>query len=274
MSDLHREERPDQELRDEHHAGVVPDHDQQQEVLRLAGVKKSYNVGLPTEVEVLHGLDLRLQRSDFTALVGTSGSGKSTLLNLIGLLDTPTHGDIHLLGEGTRAMDDLRRTAIRRSAIGFVFQFHHLIQAFTALENVLMPLMVASGKPTQAQRDIGLGLLRDVGLEGLGERKPDQLSGGQQQRVAVARALVNRPALLLADEPTGNLDSKSAEDVFALFRTFNCEFGCAVLLVTHDSRLSSQCDRTVTLVDGWITGDTVHPVAGGTPPHEAASPGR
>lgn len=250
------------------HSQARGSHDQHQEVLRLDGVKKSYNVGQPTEVEVLHGLDLRLQRSDFTALVGTSGSGKSTLLNLIGLLDTPTHGDIHLLGAATRAMDDMRRTALRGSAIGFVFQFHHLIQAFSAQENVLMPLMVVGGKPAPEQRELAQELLHDVGLAGHADRKPDQLSGGQQQRVAVARALVTRPALLLADEPTGNLDSKTAEDVFALFRKFNREFGCAVLLVTHDSRLSEQCDRTVALVDGRIIGDTAHPEIGAsaTPP--------
>ena len=130
------------------------------------------------------------------------------------------------------------------------------IQAFTALENVLMPLMVATGKPTREQLERGRELLAEVGLAGLEQRKPDQLSGGQQQRVAVARALVTRPALLLADEPTGNLDSKSAAEVFELFRRFNREFGCAVLLVTHDSRLSEQCDRTVTLVDGSIESDT------------------
>ncbi len=214
-------------------------------------------MGKPTEVEVLHGLDLRLQRRDFTALVGASGSGKSTLLNLIGLLDSPADGELFLLGEATRDMDDARRTALRGSAIGFVFQFHHLIQAFTALENVLMPLMVNTSKPKRDQLDRGRGLLAQVGLEGLEDRKPDQLSGGQQQRVAVARALVTRPALLLADEPTGNLDTKSAAEVFALFRTFNLEFGSAVLLITHDPRLSDQCDRTVTLVDGSIESDTV-----------------
>ena len=234
----------------------MPEQDAAQEVLRLAGLRKSYNVGKPTEVEVLHGLDLRLQRSDFVALVGASGSGKSTLLNLIGLLDQPTGGELFLLGEPTRHMDDARRTALRGSAIGFVFQFHHLIQAFTALDNVLMPLMVATGKPTREQSDRARALLAQVGLAGLEQRKPDQLSGGQQQRVAVARALITRPALLLADEPTGNLDSASAAEVFALFRTFNREFGCAVLLVTHDARLSAQCDRTVTLVDGRIERDS------------------
>ena len=237
-------------------------HDASQEVLRLQGLRKSYNLGKPTEVEVLHGLDLRLQRHDFAALVGASGSGKSTLLNVIGLLDKPTAGELYLLGEPTRNMDDSRRTALRGSAIGFVFQFHHLIQAFTALENVLMPLMVASGKPTREQIERGRELLAQVGLAGLEQRRPDQLSGGQQQRVAVARALVTRPALLLADEPTGNLDSKSAAEVFQLFRTFNREFGCAVLLVTHDARLSAQCDRTITLVDGKIESDQAQELQG------------
>ena len=233
----------------------MSEHDAGQEILRLQGLKKSYNVGKPTEVEVLHGLDLRLQRRDFAALVGASGSGKSTLLNLIGLLDKPTAGELFLLGEPTRSMADARRTVLRGSAIGFVFQFHHLIQAFTALENVLMPLMVATGKPTREQLARARGLFAQVGLEGLEQRKPDELSGGQQQRVAVARALVTRPALLLADEPTGNLDRKSASEVFQLFRNFNREFGCAVLLVTHDPRMSEQCDRRVTLVDGNIESD-------------------
>lgn len=233
----------------------MSEHDAIEEVLRLQGLRKSFNVGKPTEVEVLHGLDLRLQRCDFAALVGASGSGKSTLLNLIGLLDRPTAGELVLLGEPTRNMDDARRTALRGSAIGFVFQFHHLIQAFTALENVLMPLMVATGKPTREQVERARTLLAQVGLEGLDERKPDQLSGGQQQRVAVARALVTRPALLLADEPTGNLDTRSAAEVFQLFRKFNEEFGCAVLLVTHDSRMSEQCDRVIQLVDGNIESD-------------------
>lgn len=231
------------------------EHDVREEVLRLQGLRKSFNVGKPTEVEVLHGLDLRLQRSDFAALVGASGSGKSTLLNLIGLLDRPTAGELVLLGEPTRDMGDARRTALRGSAIGFVFQFHHLIQAFTVLENVLMPLMVATGKPTRTQLEHARDLLAQVGLEGMDQRKPDQLSGGQQQRVAVARALVTRPALLLADEPTGNLDTRSAAEVFQLFRKFNRESGCAVLLVTHDPRLSAQCDRTIELVDGRIESD-------------------
>ncbi len=225
------------------------------EVLRLQALRKSYNMGLPTQTEILHGLDLRLDRSDFAALVGPSGSGKSTLLNLVGLLDAPTSGELYLLGQPTRDMNDEQRTALRGGSIGFVFQFHHLIAAFTALENVLMPLMVAHGRPTAAVRAQGLALLDAVGLAQFADRKPAELSGGQQQRVAVARALVTQPALLLADEPTGNLDTRSAAGVFELFRRFNEQFGCAVLVVTHDPRLSAQCDRIITLVDGSITAD-------------------
>ena len=225
------------------------------EVLRLQGLRKSYNIGQPNEVEVLHGVDLRVDSADFAALVGPSGSGKSTLLNLIGLLDSPTAGQLHLLGEPTDQMDDEGRTALRGRHIGFVFQFHHLINAFTALENVLMPWMVANGRPDRGITDTARGLLAEVGLDKFTDRRPDQLSGGQQQRVAIARALVTRPALLLADEPTGNLDTKTAAEVFDLLRRFNQQFGCAVLVVTHDPRLSETCDRTVTLVDGCIVSD-------------------
>ncbi|MFN3702974.1 ABC transporter ATP-binding protein [Thermomonas sp.] len=226
------------------------------EVLRLEGLRKSYNIGQPNEVEVLHGIDLRVDSADFAALVGPSGSGKSTLLNQIGLLDSPTAGELYLLGQPTRTMDDEARTAARGRHIGFVFQFHHLIGAFTALENVLMPLMVAHGKPDRDALDRARALLADVGLEKLADRKPDQLSGGQQQRVAIARALVTRPALLLADEPTGNLDTRTAADVFTLLRRFNEQFGCAVLVVTHDPRLAETCDRTIQLVDGRIDSDS------------------
>jgi lipoprotein-releasing system ATP-binding protein len=188
-------------------------------------------------------------------LIGPSGSGKSTLLNLLGLLDAPTAGDLFLLGRATRELDDEARTTLRATALGFVFQFHHLIPAFSALENVIMPLMVAQGRPTAETIARGRELLQQVDLEGFEDRKPAELSGGQQQRVAIARALVTRPALLLADEPTGNLDTKTAGGVFELFRRFNQEFGCAVMLVTHDPRLSEVCDRTISLVDGSIVSD-------------------
>jgi lipoprotein-releasing system ATP-binding protein len=226
-----------------------------EEVLRLAGLRKSYNVGLPTELEVLHGLDLTLGRTDFASLVGPSGSGKSTLLNLLGLLDAPTAGDLYLLGESTRTLDDAARTSLRAKSIGFVFQFHHLMPAFTALENVMMPMLVTHGRPSVQTLERARALLDEVGLAEFMDRKPQELSGGQQQRVAIARALITRPALLLADEPTGNLDTKTAASVFDLFRRFNREHGCAVLVVTHDPRLSEVCDRTITLVDGLIVSD-------------------
>lgn len=231
------------------------------EVLRLSGVRKSYNVGLPTETEVLHGIDLRLARGDFAALIGPSGSGKSTLLNLIGLLDAPTAGEIHLLGEPTHAMDDAVRTAHRAGAIGFVFQFHHLINSFTVMENILMPLMLARGRPGREDVELARALLAEVDLSDYAGRRPDQLSGGQQQRVAVARALIARPSLLLADEPTGNLDTAAANGVFELLRRFHREIGCAVLLVTHDFRLSAACDRVVEMIDGCIVSDVVRPAA-------------
>ena len=230
--------------------------EQAQEVLRLEALRKSYNIGQPNEVEVLHGIDLCIERQDFAALIGPSGSGKSTLLNILGLLDQPSSGELYLLGQPTSKMADTERTALRGNSIGFVFQFHHLIQAFTALNNILMPLMLTHGRPNQQAIDRARELLAAVGLEKFADRKPNELSGGQQQRIAIARALITNPALLLADEPTGNLDTQTAEEMFALFRKVHQERDCAVLLVTHDPRLSATCDRTIKLVDGLIQSDT------------------
>lgn len=228
-----------------------------QDVLKLVQLRKSYNIGQPNEIEVLHGIDLTIRENDFAALIGPSGSGKSTLLNIIGLLDRPTKGELYLLGQPTRTLNDAGRTALRGGEIGFVFQFHHLITAFTALDNILMPLMLAHGKPNPKATQRARDLLAAVGLEKYADTKPGQLSGGQQQRVAIARALITEPALLLADEPTGNLDTHTADEVFELFRRFNQDIGCAVLLVTHDPRLSATCDRTINLVDGAIVSDTM-----------------
>lgn len=230
-----------------------------EEVLRLAALGKTYNPGTPLAQQVLHDIDLRLGRGELTALIGPSGSGKSTLLNVIGLLDSPSAGELYLLGQPTRELDDAARTRLRNEAIGFVFQFHHLIPAFSVLDNVLMPLMIRHGKPTPEDIALARELLDAVGLAEFADKKANQISGGQQQRVAIARALVTRPALLLADEPTGNLDTKTAESVFALFRRFNREFGCAVLVVTHDPRLAASCARTVQLVDGHIVSDQANP---------------
>lgn len=229
-----------------------------QEVLRLEALKKSYNIGQPNEIEVLHGIDLCIHNNDFAALIGPSGSGKSTLLNILGLLDQPSSGELYLLGQPTSNMDDSGRTALRGNSIGFVFQFHHLIQAFSALDNILMPLMLTRGRPDKDAIQKAHDLLAAVGLERFAHTKPNQLSGGQQQRVAIARALVTEPALLLADEPTGNLDTVTAGEIFELFRQVNRERECAVLLVTHDPRLSAACDRTINLVDGRIESDTLN----------------
>ena len=229
--------------------------DTSNEVLRLEALRKSYNIGQPNEVEILHGIDLCIHRHDFAALIGPSGSGKSTLLNILGLLDTPSSGELYLLKQATSTMNDAERTALRGNSIGFVFQFHHLIQAFTVLENILMPLMMAQGRPNKQALQKAHELLNAVGLKDFSQRKPSELSGGQQQRVAIARALITEPALLLADEPTGNLDTQTALDIFELFRKVNRELGSAILFVTHDPRLSANCDRTITLVDGYIQSD-------------------
>ena len=223
-------------------------------VLSLTDVHKSYNVGTPVETEVLHGIDLELAAGEFVALIGPSGSGKSTLLNIIGLLERPTSGRVSIQGEDASTLDDRGLTRLRGQALGFVFQFHHLIPAFTALENVMMPLVIERGRPDAEARERAMGLLDAVGLAAAAEKKPAQLSGGMQQRVAIARALAVRPPLVLADEPTGNLDTHTGDDVFALMRRFNEQHGSAFLIVTHDPRLAARCDRKIELVDGTVVG--------------------
>jgi len=223
-------------------------------VVELRQVRKSFNVGLPTEVEVLHGIDLRLMPGQFSAVMGPSGSGKSTLLNIVGLLDRPTQGQLLIQGQETTAMDDAALTRLRGHTIGFVFQYHHLIGAFSALENVMLPMVGLKGFPDAATEQRALGLLESVGLSPWKDTPAARLSGGQQQRVAVARALAMQPALLLADEPTGNLDSKSADAVFELLRHVNRDHGTAVLFVTHNPDLARRCDTTLMVVDGLMQG--------------------
>jgi len=224
-------------------------------VLELSDVHKSYGTGSPLEVEILHGIDLRLQRGEFAALIGPSGSGKSTLLNLIGLLDRPTGGHLAIDGQPTSGLDDTGLTRLRGRRIGFVFQHHLLIPAFTALENVMMPMLVDRGRPDAEMRERAATLLEQVGLGERMNNPASQLSGGQQQRVAIARALVMQPSLVLADEPTGNLDTHSADGVFALMREINVARQTTFLIVTHDPRLAQRCDRHIELVDGRIVAD-------------------
>jgi len=224
-------------------------------VVLLEGVRKSYNLGLPNETEVLHGIDLALEPGEFCALMGPSGSGKSTLLNLIGLLDRPNGGRLSIAGNVTAGLDDKALTRLRGHAIGFVFQYHHLIPAFTALENVMMPMLLERGRPDAPMRRRADELLASVELTRWRDNLASNMSGGQQQRVAVARALAMRPALLLADEPTGNLDTQSAQGVFDLMRDVNRRQGTTVLIVTHNRELARQCSRIVEIVDGRITTD-------------------
>jgi lipoprotein-releasing system ATP-binding protein len=221
-------------------------------VVLMRGVRKAFNRGEPNETEVLHGIDLTLERGEFCAVMGPSGSGKSTLLNIVGLLDRPTHGSLHICGEETTALDDRALTRLRGHNIGFVFQYHCLLPAFTALENVMMPLLGAAGFPDAAMAARAAQLLDSVGLAPSRDKPTGALSGGQQQRVAVARALAMNPPLLLADEPTGNLDSKSADAVFELLRSVNREQGTALLFVTHNRELAARCDRIIRVVDGLL----------------------
>ena len=223
-------------------------------VVQLRGVRKAYHAGTPIETEVLHGIDLVLHRGEFCAVMGPSGSGKSTLLNIVGLLDRPSAGTLMVCGEETTLLHDHALTRLRGHNIGFVFQYHHLISAFTALENVMMPMLGAAGFPNPAMRERAAALLESVGLSAWQNNLANNLSGGQQQRVALARALAMNPALLLADEPTGNLDSKSADGVFELLRRFTREHGTAVLFVTHNAGLAARCDKTIQVVDGIVTG--------------------
>jgi lipoprotein-releasing system ATP-binding protein len=226
--------------------------------LRLEGIYKAYGVGTPAEIEVLHGINLVLKRGEFAALIGPSGSGKSTLLNIIGLLDQPSAGKLFLTGKSTEHLNDHELTRLRASEIGFIFQFHNLLPAFTALENVMLPQLAAQGRPNEAMRKRAAELIDKVSLTPWAEHKSNDLSGGQQQRVAIARALVMNPALVLADEPTGNLDTKSADSVFDLMRDMNKMNDTTFLIVTHDTRLAQRCDRIIELVDGCIASDSVN----------------
>lgn len=210
--------------------------------LRLEGIKKFYGIGTKAETEVLHGIDLVLQRGKFCALIGPSGSGKSTLLNIIGLLDNATSGKLFLTGVATEGLDDLAITKPRANAIGFVFQFHNLLPAYTAIENVMLPLVAANGHPDESMRQRAVALIDKVELTQWSEHLTNDLSGRQQQRTAIARALVMNPALVLADEPTGNLDTKSADTVFDLLCELSKTSGTTFLIVTLDSRLAKLCD--------------------------------
>jgi lipoprotein-releasing system ATP-binding protein len=212
---------------------------------------RTYIGGDGTPLHVLEGTDLSVVAGESVAIIGESGSGKSTLLQLLGGLDRPTSGDVLLGGRPLRELDDDELSRIRNESIGFVFQFHHLLREFTALENVMMPLLIAGESPRVA-RDRARELLSDVGLAGRLEHKPSQLSGGEQQRVAVARALCNRPLLLLADEPSGNLDPSTTEHLHDLLFEVSAAQGSAMIVVTHDMGLAGRAGRVLELRGGKL----------------------
>jgi lipoprotein-releasing system ATP-binding protein len=219
--------------------------------LELAGIEKVYNRGKPGEVAVLRGATLEVKRGEVVALVAPSGAGKSTLLHIAGLLDTPDAGSVALQGRNMVGLSDRDRTLARRGEVGFVYQFHHLLPEFTALENVIIP-QLANGATAGEAEARALDLLARVGVAERASHRPAALSGGEQQRVAFCRALANRPTLLLADEPTGNLDPGTSETVFGALMALVRETGLAALIATHNMELAGRMDRIVRLDQGRV----------------------
>jgi putative ABC transport system ATP-binding protein len=224
-------------------------------MITIRGMTKVYGVG-DTQVVALAGLDLTVAEGELLAIMGPSGSGKSTLMNMIGCLDRPTAGDYFLAGREVSRVDDNERAEVRNRHIGFIFQGFNLLPRLTAVQNVETPL-IYRGVSARKRREMALAALTTVGLGGRGNHRPAQLSGGQQQRVAVARALASDPSILLGDEPTGALDSKTGQEVLALFQDLNRQ-GRTVVLVTHDERVAAHCQRVVRLADGRILSDELN----------------
>lgn len=223
-------------------------------VIDMQGIVKRYYVGQPNELEILHGIDLHVSQNEFVAIVGESGSGKSTLMNMIGALDRPTEGTYRLVGQDISQLKDEQLSDIRNQEIGFVFQNFCLIPRMSAVRNVEIPLMYANMPPKQ-RRERAMELLTMVGMEDRADHKPNELSGGQNQRVAIARAMANDPNILLADEPTGALDSKTGHLVMDIFHRLHEEQNKTVVLITHSQELAHETERMITISDGRIIAD-------------------
>ncbi len=222
-------------------------------VMEARNIKKVYGTTIKTEV--LHGINFKLFAGEFVSIIGYSGSGKSTLLNILGALDSPTSGEIFFRGQEYGKMSDDDLADFRNQNMGFIFQFHHLLPEFTALENVLIPTWIKMGNTSDKYSGKAKELLDLVGLKDFINRKSTNLSGGQQQRVAVARALINNPAILLGDEPTGNLDTETTDKVYRLFRDINKELGTTLVVVTHNDEIASKSNRIIKLKDGNVSRD-------------------
>lgn len=225
-------------------------------LLKATDIKKAFQNG-EEETLVLKGIDVTLDKGELTALVGQSGSGKSTLLSIVGLLLRPTSGELEIAGERVDRLSERKRALFRNERLGFVFQFHHLLPDFTAMENVAFPAAAPAGGISREMRERAEELLSRVGLQDRINFPATRLSGGQKQRVAIARALMNKPDLIIADEPTGNLDRESAENVLELMREVNREDGATFLICTHDPEIARQCKRRLTLEDGRLQADEV-----------------
>ncbi|KIN61681.1 Lipoprotein releasing system ATP-binding protein [Sulfitobacter noctilucae] len=220
-------------------------------VLSLSGISKSYNAGKPNEIQVLRDVDLSIAPGEVVALVAPSGAGKSTLLHIAGLLDTPDAGLVHIAGEDMTGRSDRRRTQVRRSDVGFIYQFHHLLPEFSALENIVLP-QLANGTPQGQAESRAMALLDKVGIAPRASHRPAALSGGEQQRVAFCRALANAPGLLLADEPTGNLDPATSDQVFDTLMGLVRDTGLSALIATHNLELAARMDRQIRLEQGCL----------------------
>ncbi len=220
-------------------------------MIKASGLKKHFDTPAG-ELHILNSIDLSIDAGELVSIMGASGVGKSTLLHILGTLDRPTSGEIEINGYDVLGMAERKLTAFRNSTIGFVFQFHHLLPEFTAMENVLMPMLINGGFQRDEAEKTALGLLERLGLGARHTHRPGELSGGEQQRVAVARSLVMKPKVVLADEPTGNLDTNTGKDLFKLLRELNRDLGTTFLVATHNEALSAQCDRIITMVDGQI----------------------